>query len=144
MGRTTDAYPRSRQDRSNDCLKLRMPLQVNRQLVLTRALAVRDYIASSSGLLMLTCFATFFAIAICVGWLVAEFWEWRQDVPYGPYMDSDRPPLKHQDLSLVARRGLECDPRKAAVSPTQAADKRAAEAIEPETGAAVAQIPYSV
>jgi hypothetical protein len=39
---------------------------------------------------MVTYFAVFCALAICVGGLVAKVYEWRQHVLYGSYMSRDR------------------------------------------------------
>ena len=43
---------------------------------------------------MLTYFAVFSAFSICAGWLVVGFYEWRQDLLYGPYVGQDRVPRK--------------------------------------------------
>jgi hypothetical protein len=43
---------------------------------------------------MLTYFAVFSAVAVCAGWIVVRFCEWRMDVLYGPYAGQDRLPRK--------------------------------------------------
>jgi len=68
-----------------------MPVQVNRRLGLTAQHLVRED-HSIWMFHMLKYFAVFCAVTICSGWLAVSFFQWRQDVLYGPYIggDSDR------------------------------------------------------
>ena len=43
---------------------------------------------------MLVYFAIFSAVAICVGGLIAKFYELRLDVLHGPYVGQERVPRK--------------------------------------------------
>jgi hypothetical protein len=41
---------------------------------------------------VLTYFAVFAAIVICLGWMIARFHEWRQDMLYGRYAGQEAKP----------------------------------------------------
>jgi hypothetical protein len=72
-----------------------MSFQVNDDVFLTGAVSC---LRSSIGLsehAMVTYFAVFCALAICVGGLLVKIYEWRQDVLYGSCISRDRPHQKN-------------------------------------------------
>jgi hypothetical protein len=96
--RATDDKPRSPENRSNDGLRLTMPVQVNGCLALTRAGYIReDGALSIRTFIMLTYFAVSCAVAICIGSAASRFNEWRQAVLHGPCAGQERIPLNGDD-----------------------------------------------
>jgi hypothetical protein len=109
-----------------------MLVQVNGHFVLTRPFTywTRSHLFALE-LVVLTYFAVFSAIAICVGWLIARFYAWRQSVLYGMRVGGGSVLNRRaKDARLSSGRWLQGDPDKVAVSPDQTANRSRVEAVE--------------